>query len=448
MQAVRRDGELAQIGDSAKYGGSFPGSGMTESIAQAPQRQAAAGDVKLIGLVSAAHLLSHFYQLVLPPIFPLLTSVFGVGYAELGLIVSLLYVASGLMQTPAGILVDRFGPSQVLIGGVGLFSASVMLSGLVPGFWWLAPLAIIGGIGNAVFHPADYAIMNARIDPRRLGRAFGAHGVAGNLGWVAAPISVLGLTSLFGWRAALVILGGIGLAFTVYLLSQRALLSGEARTSAAPRGAATAAPADGAGLRVLLMPAVLLCFAYFTLLSVAQVGLQTFLPSAAVAAFGMSIGAANIMLTSFLVAAALGVLAGGVVADRFPRHELVVGIGLAVAAGLSLVFAVAALPVAVLTVCATLAGFAMGATMPARDMIVRGAAPPGGTGKVFGFVYSGLDLGGAITPPLLGLLLDHGMPRMVFAVSAVAFAVAIASAAVVGRDPRAGHARRAAAARR
>jgi MFS family permease len=447
MRAFRRDGGLAQIGGSAKYDGSFNGNGMTESIAQAPQRPGAAADVKLIGLVSAAHLLSHFYQLVLPPIFPLLTSVFGVGYAELGLIVSLLYVASGLMQTPAGILVDRLGPSRVLIGGVGLFSASVMLSGLVPGFWWLAPLAIIGGIGNAVFHPADYAIMNARVDPRRLGRAFGAHGVAGNLGWVAAPASVLGLTSLFGWRAALVILGGIGLAFTIYLLSQRSLLSGEARTASAPRDA-VAVSAEGAGLRVLLMPAVLLCFAYFTLLSVAQVGLQTFLPSAAVAAFGVSIGAANIMLTSFLVAAALGVLAGGVVADRFPRHERVVGIGLAIAAGFSLVFAVASLPVAVLTVCATLAGFAMGATMPARDMIVRGAAPPGGTGKVFGFVYSGLDLGGAITPPLLGLLLDHGMPRMVFVVSALAFAVAIASAVVVGRDKRPGHAGRAAAASR
>jgi MFS family permease len=187
---------------------------------------------------------------------------------------------------------------------------------------------------------------------------------------------------------------------------------------------------------VLLTPAVLLCFAYFTLLSIAQVGLQTFFPSAAVAAFGVSIGAANAMLTSFLVAAALGVLAGGIVADRFPRHELVVGIGLAIAAALSLVFALAALPVAVLAVCAGIAGFAMGATMPARDMLVRGAAPPGGTGKVFGFVYSGLDLGGAITPPLLGLLLDYGMSRMVFAVSALAFAVAIGSAAVVGSEPR------------
>src|SRR3954469_931199 len=435
-----RETGLAQIGSSTKYGGEYSGTGMTEITAQisdtqAPGRTAASGDIKLIGLVSAAHLLSHFYQLVLPPIFPLLTQVFGVGYAELGLVASLMYIASGLMQTPAGILVDRFGPSQVLIGGLGIFSGAMLLAGFVPGFWWLAPLAVLAGIGNAVFHPADYAIMTARVDPRRLGRAFGAHGVAGNLGWVAAPVSVLGLIGLFGWRAALAILGGIGLAFTIYLISQRTVLSGETRKEPAARSAA-ADTAGGAGLGVLLAPSVLLCFAYFTLLSVAQVGLQTFFPSAAVAAFGVSIGEANAMLTGFLVAAALGVLAGGMVADRFPRHELVVGAGLAIAAGLSLIFAVAALPVAVLAACASLAGFAMGATMPARDMLVRGAAPPGGTGKVFGFVYSGLDLGGAITPPLLGLLLDNGMPRIVFAVSAVAFAVAIGSAAVVGHEKR------------
>ena len=160
---------------------------------------------------------------------------FGVGYAELGLVASLMYVASGLMQTPAGILVDRLGPSRVLIGGVGLFSASVLLSGLVPGFWWLAPLAILAGLGNAVFHPADYAIMTARVDPRRLGRAFGAHGVAGNLGWVAAPASVLGLTALFGWRAALVILGGVGLA--LHALPDVATRGPERRDQDRPAGA-------------------------------------------------------------------------------------------------------------------------------------------------------------------------------------------------------------------
>lgn len=421
------------------------GSGMTEIIARAPRRQAVAGDVKLVGLVSAAHLMSHFYQLVLPPIFPLLTMVFGVGYAELGLIASLMYVASGLMQTPAGMLVDRLGPTRVLIGGMGLLSGAVLLSGLVPGFWWLAPLTLVAGLGNAVFHPADYAIMTGRVSAGRLGRAFGAHGVAGNLGWVAAPASVLGLTALFGWRAALVILGGGGLLFTMYLVSQRALLSGEPG-AARVTSSASAAPARNTAARVLLSPPVLLCFAYFTLLSIAQVGLQTFLPSAVVAAFGVSIGAANAMLTSFLVAAALGVLAGGIVADRFRRHELVIAIGLAVAAALSLVFAVAALPVVALAGCASLAGFAMGATMPARDMLVRGAAPANGTGKVFGFVYSGLDLGAAIAPPFLGLLLDHGMPRLVFVVSALAFAVAIGSAAMAGNNTAGARSRREAAA--
>jgi FSR family fosmidomycin resistance protein-like MFS transporter len=218
------NGGLAQIRGNTKYGGKPLGTGMTETGAHAsatqapgrtPGRTDTAGDVKLIGLVSAAHLLSHFYQLVLPPIFPLLTKVFGVGYAELGLIASLMYVASGLMQTPAGILVDRFGPSRVLIGGLGIFSGAMLLAGFVPGFWWLASLMVLAGIGNSVFHPADYAVMTARVDPRRLGRAFGAHGVAGNLGWVAAPASVLGLTGLLGWRAALAILGGIGLAFKI-----------------------------------------------------------------------------------------------------------------------------------------------------------------------------------------------------------------------------------------
>ena len=403
---------------------------MTEIIAETPRREAAAGDVKLVGLVSAAHLISHFYQLVLPPIFPLLTGVFGVGYAELGLVAGLMYVASGLMQTPAGILVDRFGPTRVLIAGLALYSASVMLFGLVPGFWWLAPLSLAAGLGNCVFHPANYAIMTSRVGGHRLGRAFGAHGVAGNLGWVAAPGSVLGLTALFGWRAALVMLGAAGLLFTIYLASQHRLLSGD---HAEPSGERTTATPAANPVGVLLSPPILMCFAYFTLLSVGQVGLQTFMPSAVVAAFAVSIEAANLMLTGFLVAASVGVLGGGLLADRFRHHELVIAGGLAAAAMSSLIFALADLPVGALAMCAGLAGLAIGGTMPARDMLVRGAAPLGATGKVFGFVYSGLDLGAAIAPPLLGLLLDQGQPRLVFAVAALALFLAIGSAVVVDR---------------
>src|SRR5216684_6077960 len=214
---------------------------MTEITAETDRRQTVARDIKLVGLVSAAHGMSHFYGLVLPPIFPLLTVAFGVGYTEFGLLTALMYVASGVMQTPAGMLVDRLGPAPVLIAGLGLLSGAVMLFGLAPGFWWLVPLSIAFGLGSCVFHPADYAIMNSRVGTGRLGRAYSAHSLAGNIGWVAAPASVLGLTALFGWRAALVILGGAGLVFTLYLVSQRAVLS------EAPGGKRNALPgaADG-----------------------------------------------------------------------------------------------------------------------------------------------------------------------------------------------------------
>lgn len=387
------------------------------------------GDVRVVGLVASAHFMSHFYQLVLPPIFPLLVGVFGVGYADLGLVVSVTYVVSGLMQTPAGILVDRLGPALVLIGGLGIYSASVFLSGLVPGVWWLVPLMAVAGLGNCVFHPADYAIMTARVRPTRLGRAFGAHTLAGNVGWVAAPVAVLALTQVFGWRAALMILGAAGGVFTLYLASQSRLLA-----VAAPPHHAKA----GASRSLLVSAPILFCFGYFALLSASQVALQNFLPAAAMAAFSISIAAANLVLTIFLFGSSIGTLFGAVIADRLSRQEATVAIGLSLAAALSLVLAIAVLPLASVAALAAIAGFGIGVTIPARDMLVRGAAPEGATGRVFGFVYSGLDLGAAVTPFFVGQLLDRGQPRLVFVVAAAALTIAIISAVVVTK-PRAGH---------
>jgi MFS family permease len=280
----------------------------------------------------------------------------------------------------------------------------------------------MAGLGNCVFHPADYAIMTARVRPTRLGRAFGAHTLAGNFGWVAAPVAVLALTQAFGWRAALMILGAAGGVFTLYLATQSRLLA----VATPPHRAATA------GSRNLLISApILFCFGYFALLSASQVALQNFLPSTAMAAFSISIEAANLVLTIFLFGSSVGTLFGAVIADRLPRQETTVALGLALAAVLSLVLAIAVLPLSAVSALAAVAGFGIGVTIPARDMLVRNAAPEGATGRVFGFVYSGLDLGAAVTPYFIGQLLDRGMPRFVFVVAAGALIVAIASAVVV-----------------
>ncbi len=382
-------------------------------------------DIKVVGLVSAAHFMSHFFQIVLPPIFPLLKDAFGVGYAELGIVMTLMYATSGLMQTPAGILVDRLGAAPVLIGGLGLYSAAVLLFGFAPNLWVLGALAIVAGLGNCVFHPSDYAILSARVEATRLGRAYGVHNFAGSLGWAAAPIAVLTLTSQFGWRVGLAVLGSLGLLLTLYLVMQTAELTAEGRKRGT--SAAVTRPA-----KMFWSQPILVCFGYFVLLAVATIALQAFLPSSLVSGFGVSVEFANRGLTGFLVGSALGMFAGGVIADHFERHELVVAMGLLTTATVSLAIGVLAVPLSGLIPCIAVAGFAWGCTTPSRDMLVRGAAPAGATGTVFGFVYSGLDLGSAMTPPFLGLLLDHHMPRLIFVFTAGVLLLAITTAFVVG----------------
>jgi MFS transporter, FSR family, fosmidomycin resistance protein len=304
----------------------------------------------------------------------------------------------------------------------------VLLFGFAPNVWVLGALAIAAGLGNCVFHPSDYAILSARVEATRLGRAYGVHNLAGSLGWAAAPMAVLTLSSVFGWRTGLSILGGVGLLLTLGLVSQCAALTTRGRTPEVDDRAKAARAAD-----MFLSRPILVCFAYFMLLATATVTLQAFLPSSLVAVFGVSVRTAAAALTGFLIGSALGMFAGGVVADTFPRHELVVGTGLLTTAILSLSIAVLTMPIVALIPCIAIAGFGFGCTTPSRDMLVRSATPAGATGTVFGFVYSGLDLGSAMTPPFLGLLLDHHQPRLVFVFATVILLLATSSAFAVAR---------------
>ena len=368
----------------------------------------------------------HFYQIVLPPLFPLLKNAFGVGYAELSIVMSLMYGTSGLMQTSAGLIVDRLGPAPVLIVGLGLYSIAVLLYGICPQPVGIGSARRSRGFGQCVFHPADYAILSARVGATRLGRAYGIHNLGGSLGWAAAPTAVLALTALFGWRVALSTLGGLGLLLTLFLIVQVVDLRTERRTLQA-----RAAPSSA---KMFLSQPILVCFGYFALLAVATVALQAFLPSSLVSGFGISFAAANNALTGFLVGSALGMFVGGIIADRFGRHELVVATGLSTAAMMSLAIGILAVPVAALILVTALGGFAWGCTTPSRDLLMRGAAPAGAMGAVVGFVYSGLDLGSAVTPPFLGFLLDHHLPRLIFVVAAGVLVLAITTAFMVGRN--------------
>lgn len=397
---------------------------------------AAAGlgrDARVVGLISTAHFFSHFFQLVLPPLFPVLKEALQVSYADLGLLMTLFYLSSGLAQTPAGFLVDRFGARRVLLLGLGLLAAATFTFGLAPGYWALLPLVVVSGIGNSVFHPADYSILTARVSTARMGRAYSIHTIGGNLGWAAAPVFMLAVATLFDWRVALMMAGGIGLLVTAYLATQRRILEVEpVPASAVQSGARREGTSEGAA--PLFSQAVVLCFVYFLFLSVAMIGTQSFLPTTLLALHQTPLTVGNGALTAFLLMGSAGILAGGLVADRTTRHHLIVAGGLTLAAALFLVIGAVELATTVLIGVVGLAGFLMGSTMPSRDMLVRAASPEGATGRVFGFVYSGLDAGAAVGPFVIGLLLDGGRPAMAFwFVAAVLACAVLAAMAVRGR---------------
>ncbi len=388
---------------------------------------------KVIGLVGTGHFFSHFYWLVLPPLFPLLHVEFGVSYAALGFLISAMSIASGVVQLPIGFLVDRVGPAVILAGGLALLAASFLLIGLAPSYWTVLALMVFAGMGNAVFHPADSSILANTVPHERLGRAFGFHTFSGHLGWAVAPALMAAFAVSIGWRAGLVIVGAAGLVVALVIAANKALLHGDDASPDAARPALRAEPGARGGIRLLMTPPILICFLFFVLLSTALSGLGTFLVAALIDLHGITLGSANMALTALYVGSAAGILIGGVIADRTRRHGLVAAAGFSIAAALIVVVGEAALPVAGLIALISVAGFASGLVAPSRDLIVRAATPEGQTGKVFAFVSVGLDVGAVITPPVFGWIIDSGEARWLFWLIAAVLLLAVLTALATRR---------------
>jgi MFS family permease len=382
--------------------------------------------VKVIALIGTGHATSHFLPLVLPPLFPLMREELGVSYATLGLVLTLFYVLSAVLQPLAGFVVDRVGGRAVLLGGLALMVLGTLTMGFSQGIWTLALGAALAGTGNSVFHPADFAILNGSVAKERLGHAFSIHSVSGSVGFAIAPVFSAAVGAWMGWHAALLAAAAVSGAVLL-------LLAANAGSFAVP---AVAKKPAGFDLSVLASWQVVACFLFFTLHAAALTGILSFGVSALKEQLGVATTLASTAVTAYMVGSGIGMLAGGFLVARTARIDLVPAGGLAVSAAVMLALAAGVVPALALPAAFALSGFAVGLTYPSRDLLVRAATPPGATGRVFGFVYAGLDVGSFATPVFYGWLLDGGAPHAVFyAVFGFAIAAVFTVLQLPGRRP-------------
>ena len=387
-------------------------------------------DAAVIGLVGLAHGTSHFSHLLLAPLFPVFMRDFGLSFSDVGLLMSIFFVISGSGQAMAGFVVDRIGARPVLFAAITCFLLASLAASRATGYSGLVLVAVLAGLGNAPFHPADFTILNQRVSPGRLGHAFSAHGLTGNLGWALAPAFLVGITSLADWHtayraAALLYVGVLALLFW-----QRDKLRTEVvvRHADAPKGS---------DLAFMKLPVVWWCFSFFLLSTMTLAVVQSFAPSILKAVHGVSVEAATLTISAYMLCGALGMFVGGFVAVYGQGHrwssDRIVAIAMTGGALLLMVCATGWLgATGTMTVLAA-TGFAVGVGGPSRDMMIKKATPKGATGRVYGTVYSGLDIGFAVSPLVFGALMDRGWYAATLAGAAVVLLLSVYAAVGVGR---------------
>ena len=364
-------------------------------------------DSTVIGFMGLAHGLSHFFHLVIPSLFPWLKIHFQLSFAELGFLMSLFFIASALAQAAAGFIVDRYGAFRVLISGILLLAFSSLVLAMATHYAMLCLGAMIAGIGNSVFHPADFTILNHKVSTKRLAHAFSFHGIAGSIGWGFAPITLTAIATIHNWQSALYFSSGLAIVLVCLLFFKRNELSTNIHQHKQESNISVTK-------NLLRSSPVWMCFLFFLITALALGGIQSFTSSSLQILYSISIAQAASAISFYMFLGAIGMLFGGIIATRFTEYHKIITVSFIVAAALSFLLASAWMSSHFAILLVGLIGLISGIAGPSRDLLLRSIAPKGNTGKVYGIVYSGLDAGSAIAPLLFGLLMDINLPAGVF----------------------------------
>ncbi|WP_224450601.1 MFS transporter [Haloprofundus salilacus] len=399
----------------------------------------------VIGVVSGAHFLSHLFLLAFPPLFPLLARDFGLSTTRLGLLITAIYVPTLLFQLPIGDVIDRIGARHVLVTGITVTALGITLAGFAPNYPLLLACAFLSGVGQSVFHPADYALLDTVTDSSTEGTAFSIHTFGGYAGFAVAPLVIGSLALTISWEIALIAVGlvGFGYAGVVHLTVEAVHTQAiQTRKSDDIESSSNADESVRETIGELVTFArrfkMLLVFSFYLLSMMAVVGLQSFTTVLAVDAYGFDESTANTLLTVHLTATAVGVLAGGPLADRLPFRHVLTTMFLSAALGVWILVATGVPSLLVTGVLLSVIGLLIGLSLPSRDKFATVVADPGTAGKSFGFFFTGLSMGAVISPVLLGTVIDRFSPPVAFLLVG-GFLVAGVVVVIVARVTGVGH---------
>ena len=405
---------------------------MNTATLDSPARPAATPlrqDAQVMTLVGLAHASSHFGHMLLPPLFPIFMRDFGLSFSQVGLLMTVFFVVSGVGQALAGFVVDRVGARSILFASVALLCAACVLASMATGYPWLIAVAALAGLGNAAFHPVDFTILNQRVSSPRIGHAFSVHGLTGSLGWALAPPFFVLMLWLADWRTAYLAAALLyACVLATLLLHREKLLTVVTQR----RADAVALPSDGAGF--LKQPVIWWCFAFFMCSTITMSMMQGYSVSLLQAVHHVSFNAATATLTGYMLCGALGTVTGGFVATRFAKHsERVVACCMTAAAASMALASTGALGALGTMGVLAATGLATGIGGPSRDLMVKKATPKGATGRVYGTVYSGFDVGSATAPLLFGTLMDRGMTTATLLSASGVLLLSVGAAMMVAR---------------
>ena len=377
-----------------------------------------ASDVRVIGLLSLAHGSSHFFHLILPPMFPWLKNEFALSYAELGLLMSIFFVVSCIVQAGSGFLVDRIGARPILFVGVGLLVVAALVYSQSNDYLMFVLGAVVAGCGNGIFHPVDYTLINHKVSPPNLPYAYSMHGVTGYLGWAVAPVFMVGITQLSDWRVAFLAAALLEALILLILWLNRSHLIDNVKERHENSHADAQATNPG-GIPVstfafLKLKAVWLCWIFFFFSMASTSSLQSFSPSALFNIYALPVDVGNYYLTLLALGSVVGVLVGGYLAAKFYTPERIVSSFLSITIVICFLLATGSIPLEMIPVIFCTLGFGYGVIAPSRDLLVKQATPKGVAGRVYGIVYSGIDLGAAVGPFIFGFFMDAGLPKALF----------------------------------